>query len=116
MLTRAGWISVTSSKFDVLIVDLGKTTPQLIKALRKETNAGLKETAELLNSPLPIIVFRQLDETKARNAKAFLEKAGAKVILSNQVAVSPLHSPVKFDVISLVKEFERNLEGFSSNH
>lgn len=104
---------MTSSRFDVVIVDRGNKTPQLIKALRRVTGFGGKDSEALLRSALPIVILRQVDENTGLDAKNALEDAGAQVVLRNEKAVPALHPPIVFDVAELMEQFEASLERLS---
>jgi 7-keto-8-aminopelargonate synthetase-like enzyme len=111
---QVGWTLVTSSRLDVVVIDRGNKTPQLVKAIRRLTGSGGKESEALLRSALPIVILRQLDENAALDAKAALEGAGAQVVLREEKTVPALHPPVVFDVAELMEQFETSLESLSN--
>lgn len=68
------------SDFDVVLSDVGPNKIQVIKAVRAETELGLKEAKELVESA-PKAIKEGVAKEDAEKIKKTLEDAGAKVEL-----------------------------------
>ncbi|HHT9106642.1 MAG TPA: 50S ribosomal protein L7/L12 [Candidatus Wujingus californicus] len=66
------------STFDVILKDGGANKIQVIKAVRAETNLGLKEAKDLVEGA-PKTVKEGVSKEEAEKIKKSLEAAGAKV-------------------------------------
>lgn len=64
--------------FDVVLKDAGANKIQVIKAVRAETNLGLKEAKDLVEAA-PKTVKEGVTKDEAAKIKKSLEEAGAKV-------------------------------------
>lgn len=64
--------------FDVVLKEAGANKIQVIKAVRAETNLGLKEAKDLVESA-PKAVKEGVTKEEAEKIKKTLEEAGAKV-------------------------------------
>ncbi|OHC03835.1 MAG: 50S ribosomal protein L7/L12, partial [Planctomycetes bacterium RIFCSPHIGHO2_12_39_6] len=64
--------------FDVILKDGGANKIQVIKAVRAETNLGLKEAKDLVEGA-PKTVKEGVSKEEAEKIKKSLEAAGAKV-------------------------------------
>ncbi|MDN3515780.1 MAG: 50S ribosomal protein L7/L12 [Candidatus Brocadia sp.] len=64
--------------FDVILTDAGANKIQVIKAVRAETNLGLKEAKDLVEGA-PKTVKEGVNKEDAEKIKKSLEAAGAKV-------------------------------------
>ena len=68
---------VEQTEFDVILVEIGPQKIQVIKAVRAETNLGLKEAKALVDeAPKP--VKEQVSKEEAEKTREVLEAAGAK--------------------------------------
>ena len=67
-------------EFDVVLVSVGETKIQVIKAVRGLTRLGLKEAKDLVEAA-PKAVLEKVSKEDAEKAKAQLESAGATVEL-----------------------------------
>lgn len=66
------------TEFDVVLKDVGEKKIEVIKAVRKLTNLGLKEAKDLVESaPAPLL--EGVPKDVAENARAELESAGAAI-------------------------------------
>lgn len=76
----AGAAAVVEEKtaFDVVLKDAGANKIQVIKAVRAETNLGLKEAKDLVEAA-PKTVKEGVTKEEAAKIKKSLEDAGAKV-------------------------------------
>lgn len=68
------------TEFDVILKEFGDKKIQVIKAVRKLTDLGLKEAKALVDSA-PSTVLEQVSKEAAEEAKAELEAEGAVVAL-----------------------------------
>ena len=68
------------SEFDVELTEIGATKMQVIKAVRKMTDLGLKEAKDAVEAA-PKIILEAVGKEAAEEAKATLEAEGAKVTL-----------------------------------
>jgi large subunit ribosomal protein L7/L12 len=68
------------TEFDVILKEFGDKKIQVIKAVRKLTNLGLKEAKALVDGA-PSTVLEQVSKEAAEEAKAELEAEGAAVEL-----------------------------------
>lgn len=68
------------SEFTVILSEFGSNKVAVIKAVREITGLGLKEAKDMVDSA-PKPVKEGLSKADAEDAKAKLEKAGAKVEL-----------------------------------
>jgi len=68
------------TEFNVILQDIGEKKIEVIKAVRKLTNLGLKEAKELVESA-PATVLEAVPKEMADGARSELESAGAKVEL-----------------------------------
>ncbi|HHN93678.1 MAG TPA: 50S ribosomal protein L7/L12 [Anaerolineae bacterium] len=66
------------TEFDVILKEIGPKKIEVIKAVRKLTALGLKESKELVDSA-PSTVLEAVAKEAAEDAKAQLEAAGAVV-------------------------------------
>ncbi len=66
------------TEFTVVLQDVGDKKIEVIKAVRKLTNLGLKEAKDLVEGA-PATVLEGVPKEAAENARAELESAGAKV-------------------------------------
>jgi len=78
MTPQAGEAAEEKSEFDVILSDIGPNKIQVIKAVRAETDLGLKEAKELVESA-PKAIKEGVSKEDADKAKKALEDAGAKV-------------------------------------
>ena len=69
------------TEFDVIIEDVGPKKIEVIKAIRKLTQMGLKEAKEAAETP-GYKLLEQVSKETAEEAKKVLEEAGAKVKLA----------------------------------
>lgn len=76
----AAAVAVVEEKtaFDVVLKDAGANKIQVIKAVRAETNLGLKEAKDLVEAA-PKTVKEGVTKDEAAKIKKSLEDAGAKV-------------------------------------
>ncbi|HEC35225.1 MAG TPA: 50S ribosomal protein L7/L12 [Anaerolineae bacterium] len=68
------------TEFDVILTGFGDKKIEVIKAVRKLTSMGLKESKELVEST-PATVLEAVPKEMAENARAELESVGATVEL-----------------------------------
>ena len=68
------------TEFDVVLKDAGPKKIDVIKAIRKLTDLGLKEAKEMVESA-PATVKEGVDKAEAEELKKQLEEAGATVEL-----------------------------------
>ncbi|MDR1361884.1 MAG: 50S ribosomal protein L7/L12 [Holosporaceae bacterium] len=66
------------TEFDVVLVEVGSTKINVIKAIRELTGLGLTEAKALVESA-PKTVKEAVSKDEAQKVKAKLEEAGAKV-------------------------------------
>ncbi len=66
------------TEFNVVLKDVGEKKIEVIKAVRKLTNLGLKEAKDLVEST-PATVLEAVPKEAADNARGELEGAGAVV-------------------------------------
>ncbi len=66
------------TEFDLILKDFGPKKIEVIKAVRKLTNLGLKEAKELVESA-PATILEAMPKEMVENARAELEAAGATV-------------------------------------
>ncbi len=69
------------TEFDVIIEEVGPKKIEVIKAIRKLTQMGLKEAKEAAETP-GYKILEQVSKETAEEAKKALEEAGAKVKLA----------------------------------
>ncbi len=69
------------TEFDVIIEEVGPKKIEVIKAIRKLTQMGLKEAKEAAETP-GYKLMEQVSKETAEEAKKVLEEAGAKVKLA----------------------------------
>lgn len=69
------------TEFDVIIEDVGPKKIEVIKAIRKLTQMGLKEAKQAAETP-GYKLLEQVSKETAEEAKKMLEEAGAKVKLA----------------------------------
>ncbi len=65
------------TEFDVILVDKGAKKINVIKEVRKMTSLGLKEAKEVVDNA-PSTIMEAVSKEAAEEAKAALEKVGAK--------------------------------------
>ncbi|MCF6147200.1 MAG: 50S ribosomal protein L7/L12 [Candidatus Kuenenia sp.] len=76
--TGAAAVAEEKTSFDVILSEVGANKIQVIKAVRAETNLGLKEAKDLVEgAPKP--VKEGVTKEEADKIKKSLEEAGAKV-------------------------------------
>ena len=68
------------TEFDVVLEETGPKKIEVIKAIRKLTQMGLKEAKEAAETP-GFKILEQVSKETAEEAKKVLEEAGAKVKL-----------------------------------
>ena len=68
------------SSFDVVLVEVGATKLQVVKAVKEACGLGLKEAKDLVDGA-PATVKEGLSKEEAENLKKAIEAAGAKVEL-----------------------------------
>ena len=68
------------SEFDVVLSEVGPNKIQVIKAVRAETDLGLKEAKDLVESA-PKAIKESVSKDDAEKVKKTLEEAGAKIEL-----------------------------------
>jgi len=66
------------TEFNVVLTDFGPKKINVIKVVRQMTSLGLKEAKDMVESA-PINVLEAVGQEVAKDAKAKLEEAGAKV-------------------------------------
>ena len=66
------------TEFDVILVEMGQSKIQVIKAVRSATGLGLKDAKDLVEGA-PKAVKEAVSKDEADKVKAELEEAGAKV-------------------------------------
>lgn len=69
------------TEFNVVLKEVGEKKIEVIKAVRKLTNLGLKEAKDLVESP-PATVLETVTKEVAESARGELEAAGAVVVLT----------------------------------
>ncbi len=74
----AAAVAEEKTAFDVVLKDAGANKIQVIKAVRAETNLGLKEAKDLVEAA-PKTVKEGVTKDEAAKIKKSLEDAGAKV-------------------------------------
>ena len=66
------------TEFDVTLTEVGDKKIEVIKAVRKLTNMGLREAKEMVEGA-PATVLEAVPKDMAQNARSELEAAGASV-------------------------------------
>jgi large subunit ribosomal protein L7/L12 len=72
--------TVEKTQFNVVLKAIGEKKIQVIKALRANTDLGLREAKEIVEKA-PTAVMQDVDKDAAEKAKKELEEAGATVTL-----------------------------------
>lgn len=68
------------SSFDVVLVEVGATKLQVVKAVKEACGLGLKEAKDIVDGA-PATVKEGVAKDEAENLKKVIEEAGAKVEL-----------------------------------
>ena len=68
------------TSFDVVLVEVGATKLQVVKAVKEACGLGLKEAKDLVDGA-PATIKEGLSKDEAENLKKAIEEAGAKVEL-----------------------------------
>ena len=76
----AGAAAEEKSAFDVVLVEVGATKLQVVKAVKEACGLGLKEAKDLVDA-VPATVKEGVSKEEAENLKKTIEAAGAKVEL-----------------------------------
>ena len=76
----AGAAAEEKSAFDVVLVEVGATKLQVVKAVKEACGLGLKEAKDLVDA-VPATVKEGLSKEEAENLKKAIEAAGAVVEL-----------------------------------
>ena len=66
--------------FDIVLKSAGATKLKVIKAIKKITGQGLKDSKELADNP-PSHIKKGVDKKEAEKIKVELEEAGAEVVI-----------------------------------
>jgi len=77
----AAAVEEDKTEFNVILKDFGAKKIDVIKAVRKLTDLGLKEAKDLVEGA-PSTIMEEIPKETAETAKAELEAAGATVELS----------------------------------
>ena len=76
----AGAAAEEKSAFDVVLVEVGATKLQVVKAVKEACGLGLKEAKDLCDA-VPATLKEGVAKDEAENLKKAIEEAGAKVEL-----------------------------------
>ncbi|AMA64864.1 50S ribosomal protein L7/L12 [Candidatus Arsenophonus lipoptenae] len=70
--------SEEKTEFDIILSDIGVNKVAVIKAVRKATGLGLKESKDMVDSA-PVTIKEAISKEDAEIVKKLLEEAGASV-------------------------------------
>jgi large subunit ribosomal protein L7/L12 len=79
-ITESGSIVDEPTSFDVVLTSAGEKRTQVIRVVRQQTNLGLKEAKDLVES-VPAVVRAGLPKAEAERLRKELQEQGASVEL-----------------------------------
>jgi len=65
--------------FDVILINSGGTSLQVVKEWNHITNLGLKPSKEMIDSPKPVTLKKGISKEEAESIKERLEAQGAEI-------------------------------------
>lgn len=76
--------SLPDSSYNVVMKDCGEMKINVIRTLRYlSSDLGLREAKDMVESPTPVVLLRNLSTEQARHACKMLTEAGASVELTS---------------------------------